>query len=421
MRRVVLTGLGLVTPLGDGVEATWKALIAGQSGIRAIEGLEGTTLPTTIAGQIPQGIGPGLFDFDAYVTAKDRRRMSDFIIYGLAAAQQAIQTSGLEGLSEEALTRAGVLIGSGVGGMAEISTVATAIEYAEHGAVRRVSPFFITANLINLLSGQISIKYGLKGPNLAVSTACATGAHAIGEAARLIEWGDADIMVAGGAEAPICELGLAGLSRAQVLSTRWNASPERASRPWDKGRDGFVIGEGAGVVVLEELEHAKKRGAPIIAELSGYAQTSDAHHATTPARDGKAVERCMAGAIKRAGLELSDIDYINAHASSTPADVTEALAVQRLFGDDAKTLCMSSTKSATGHLLGAAGAVEAIFSALAIQNNVAPPTLNLDNVDGDIDLDLVPFAAQERPVRAALTNAFGFGGTNVSLVLKSFA
>lgn len=418
MRRVVITGLGLVTPLGSGVEESWRALRDGRTGIRTIDGFKTDDLPSTIAGQIPRGNGPGLFNVDEYVTPKDQRRMSDFIVYGLAAAQQALRDSGWSPESDLERTATGVIIGSGVGGMSEIANVATPID-TEPGAVRRVSPFFITANLINLLAGQVSIRHGLKGPNLALSTACATGAHAIGEAARLIQWGDADVMVAGGAEAPVCHLGLAGFSRARMLSTAWNDRPERASRPWDKSRDGFVIAEGAGIVVLEDLEHARKRGASIHAEVAGYGLTGDAHHVTHPAPDGRGMARCMAAALKRAELQPDDIDYINAHGASSSADLVEVDAIKSIFNGHASEVAVSSTKSATGHMLGAAGAVETIFSVLAIRDGIIPPTLNLDEPDVGCDLNMVAHEAQHRRVRAALNNAFGFGGTNASLVIKA--
>lgn len=418
MRRVVITGLGLVTPLGASVADSWDALLGGRSGIRHIDSFATDGLPSKIAGIIPRGNGPGLFSPDDYVTPKDQRRMSDFIVYGLAAASQALVDSGWSPETDSAREAAGVVIGSGVGGMAEISTVATPIN-TEPGAVRKISPFFITANLINLLAGQVSIRHALKGPNLALSSACATGVHAIGEAARLIQWGDVNVMVAGGAEAPVCHLGLAGFSRGQMLSTAWNDAPDEASRPWDKRRDGFVIAEGAGIVVLEELAHARKRGATIYGEIAGFGMTSDAHHVTHPAPDGNGMVRCMTAAIKRAGLEPGEIDYINAHGASVAADMIELDAIARVFNGHASHLAVSSTKSATGHMLGAAGAVETVFSALAIRDGVVPATLNLSNPDGAHGLDLVPQEPQARAVRAVLNNAFGFGGTNASLVITA--
>jgi 3-oxoacyl-[acyl-carrier-protein] synthase II len=420
MRRVVVTGLGLVTSLGSGVEANWERLIKGQSGIRAIQSFDVSDLPAKIAGQVPKGeTSAGLFNPDDWVSPKDQRRMDDFIVYGLAAAVQAIEDSGWKPADEESQCRTGVLIGSGIGGLPEISKSAVVVE---SGQARRLSPFFIPASLINLVSGHVSIRYGFRGPNHAVVTACSTGAHAIGDAARLIMFEDADVMVAGGAEAAICRLGIAGFCAARALSTRFNDQPQRASRPWDRDRDGFVMGDGAGVVVLEELEHAKKRGAKIYAEIVGYGLSGDAHHITAPASDGSGAYRCMIAALKRAGMAPDEIDYINAHGTSTPlGDEIELNAVKRVFGDAAYKVSMSSTKSAIGHLLGAAGAVEAIFSILAIQDGVVPPTLNLDNPSDGCDIDLVPHQAKERTVRAALSNSFGFGGTNASLIFKAFA
>ncbi|HEC14433.1 MAG TPA: beta-ketoacyl-[acyl-carrier-protein] synthase II, partial [Rhodospirillales bacterium] len=360
----------------------------------------------------------GLFNPDDWITPKDRRRMDAFIIYGLSAAVQAVQDAGWTPEDEESRIRTGVLIGSGIGGLPEIARGAITVE---NDKVRRLSPFFIPASLINLVSGHVSIRFGFKGPNHAVVTACSTGAHAIGDAARLIMWEDADVMVAGGTEAAVCRLGMAGFCQARALSTHFNDTPEKASRPWDDDRDGFVMGDGAGVVVLEELEHAKKRGARIYAEVIGYGMSGDAHHITAPAPDGDGAFRCMNAALKRAGLNPSDIDYVNAHGTSTPlGDAIELGAVKRVFGDAARNITMSSTKSAIGHLLGAAGAVEAVFSMLAIRDNVAPPTLNLDNPSEGFDLDLAPHQAKERPIRAALSNSFGFGGTNASLVFKAF-
>lgn len=416
MRRVVVTGLGLVTPLGDGVETTWSRLIEGRSGIRRIEHFDVSDLAAKIAGLVPKGDGPGEFRADRYVEPREQRRNDEFIVYAIAAATQAIQDSGYEPRDEEARCRAGVLIGSGIGGL---STIADTAVLLEKSGPRRVSPFFIPAALINLASGQVSIRFGFKGPNHSVVTACSTGAHAIGDAARLIALGDADVMVAGGAEAAVCRLGIAGFAAARALSTRFNDEPERASRPWDRDRDGFVMAEGAGAVVLEEYEHAKKRGARIYAEVRGYGLSGDAYHVTAPAPDGDGGYRSMKAALARARLDPSDIDYINAHGTSTPlGDEIELGAVKRLFGAHASRLSMSSTKSAIGHLLGAAGAVEAIFCVLALRDQVVPPTLNLDNPSEACEgVDLVPHRAKERPVRAALSNSFGFGGTNASLVL----
>ncbi|MEX2450159.1 MAG: beta-ketoacyl-ACP synthase II [Rhodospirillales bacterium] len=420
MRRVVITGLGLVTSLGCGAEHNWKRLLNGESGIRAIESFDTSELPAKIGGEVPLGsTAENLFSPDDWVPLKDQRRMDKFILFGLAAAEQAIADSGWAPVDDEARCRTGVMIGSGIGGLPEIAKNAV---MAHQGKARRISPFFIPASLINLVSGHVSIRHQFKGPNHAVVTACSTGAHAIGDAARLILWDDADVMVAGGAEAAICELGVAGFSQAKALSTGFNDTPQRASRPWDKDRDGFVMGDGAGVLVLEELEHAKKRGAKIYAEVVGYGLSGDAHHITAPAPDGNGAARCMVMALKRAGLNPEDIDYINAHGTSTPlGDEIELGAVKRVFGDAAYKLSMSSTKSAIGHLLGAAGAAEAIFSILAIRDSIVPPTLNLDNPSDSCDLDLVPHHAKERPIRAALSNSFGFGGTNASLVFKAVA
>jgi 3-oxoacyl-[acyl-carrier-protein] synthase II len=420
MRRVVITGLGMVSSLGVGVKTNWDGILASRSGIRALEGFDVTDLPAKIGGQVPVGpTAEGKFTADDWVPTKDQRRMDSFIIYGLAAAVQAVEDSGWQADTDEKAWRSGVLIGSGIGGLPEISSGAVTVH---EGRARRLSPFFIPASLINLVSGHVSIRYGFKGPNHAVVTACSTGAHAIGDAARIIMWDDADVMVAGGAEAAICPLGVAGFCAARALSTGFNETPDKASRPWDKDRDGFVMGDGAGVVVLEELEHAKRRGAKIYAEVVGYGMSGDAHHITAPAEDGNGGFRCMQAALKRAGMNPTDIDYVNAHGTSTPlGDEIELGAVQRLFGDHAKSLMMSSTKSAIGHLLGAAGAVEAIFSVLAINNGVVPPTLNLDNPSVNTAIDLVAHKPKERKVRAALSNSFGFGGTNASLVFKAHA
>ncbi|HBT44152.1 MAG TPA: beta-ketoacyl-[acyl-carrier-protein] synthase II [Rhodospirillaceae bacterium] len=420
MRRVVVTGLGIVNSLGTGVDLNWSRLLAGQSGIRKLEGYEEYDLPAKIGGTVPLGDGAdGTFNAEAWVPTKDQRRMDTFIIYGMAAAIQAIEDSGWKPEADEDRWKTGVLIGSGIGGLPEIAGGAITVH---EGRARRLSPFFIPASLINLVSGHVSIRYGLKGPNHAVVTACSTGAHAIGDAARLIMWEDADVMVAGGAEAAICPLGVAGFCAARALSTGFNDIPEKASRPWDKDRDGFVMGDGAGVVVLEELEHAKKRGAKIYAEIVGYGMSGDAHHITAPAEDGDGAFRCMQAALKRAGMNPEDIDYVNAHGTSTPlGDEIELGAIKRVFGDAINGISMSSTKSAVGHLLGAAGAVEAIYSILAMKNGIVPPTLNLDNPsEACVGVDLVPHTPKERKVRAALSNSFGFGGTNASLVFKAY-
>lgn len=420
MRRVVITGIGLVTPLACGTDQTWQMLIDGQSGIKPITTFDVSDIPSKIAGLVPRGddsenSSNGVFNPDEWATPKDQRRMDTFIQYGLAASVIAVENSGWAPEDEKSLERTGVLVGSGIGGLPEIEKSASVVA---GGSIRRVSPFFIPSSLINLVSGQVAIKYGFKGPNHAVVTACSSGAHAIGDAARLIMWDDADVMVAGGTEAAICRLGVAGFAQARALSTNFNDTPAEASRPWDKDRDGFVIGEGAGIVVLEELEHAKKRGADIYGEIIGYGMSGDAHHITAPAEDGNGAFRAMRAALKRAQLNPEDIDYINAHGTSTPlGDEIEHGAVRRLFGAAADDIAMSSTKSAIGHLLGAAGAVEAIFCALAIKNGIVPPTLNLDNPSDSCDMNLVPHVAQDRKVRTALSNSFGFGGTNASLVL----
>ena len=420
MRRVVVTGMGIVSSLGVGLDKNWDDLMAGKSGVTAVDNFDVFDLPAKIAGQVPKGnMADGLFNADDWVPTKDQRRMDDFIIYGLCAAQQAIEDSGWTIDSDEDAWRTGVLIGSGIGGLPEIADGSVKVH---EGRTRRLSPFFIPASLINLISGHVSIRYGLKGPNHAVVTACSTGAHAIGDAARIIMWEDADVMVAGGAEAAICPIGMAGFCSARALSTGYNDRPTEASRPWDQDRDGFVMGDGAGVVVLEELEHAMKRGAKIYGEVIGYGMSGDAHHITAPAEDGDGAYRCMSAALKRAGMNPEDIDYVNAHGTSTPlGDEIELVAVKRVFGDHAKNISMSSTKSAIGHLLGAAGSVEAIFSLMAMNNGVVPPTLNLHNPSEKCgDMDLVPFEPKERQVRAALSNSFGFGGTNASLIFKSF-
>ena len=415
MRRVVVTGLGMVTPLACGVEATWKRLLAGQSGAGTITRFDASALATTYACEIPLGDGSdGTFNADQWMEPKDRRKVDDFILYGVAAAQQAVEDSGWMPKDEESRVRTGVMIGAGIGGLSSIAE--TAILIKERGP-KRVSPFFIPGALINLISGHVSIRYGFKGPNHAVVTACSTGAHAIGDAARLIMWGDADVMVAGGAESPISEIGIAGFNACKALSTKRGAEPHRASRPYDADRDGFVMGEGAGVVVLEEYEHAKARGARIYAEVLGYGMSGDAYHITAPAENGDGAYRSMAAALKRAGLEPSAVDYINAHGTSTMADTIELAAVERLLGDAAATATMSSTKSSIGHLLGAAGAVEAIFCVLAMRDQIAPPTINLDNPAVTPKLDLVPNVARKRKIDVVLSNSFGFGGTNASLVL----
>jgi 3-oxoacyl-[acyl-carrier-protein] synthase II len=413
-RRVVITGLGLVTPLGVGVDVSWKRLIAGESGLRKIERFNVEDLPAKVAGLIPRE-GEGAFVSDDVMSAKDARRNDPFILYGIAAAMEAIEDSGWRAESPEDQERTGVLIGSGIGGLGTIAD--TAIDLETKGP-RRVSPFFIPACLINLVSGQVSIRFGFKGPNHSVVTACSTGAHAIGDAARLIQLGDADVMVAGGAEGAVCRIGIAGFAAMKALSTSYNDTPERASRPWDKGRDGFVMGEGAGIVVLEDLEHARARGAKIYGEVIGYGLSGDAHHITAPSPDGDGGYRSMKMALNRAGLSPDQIDYVNAHGTSTPlGDEIELGAVKRLFGDAADKISMSSTKSAIGHLLGAAGGVEAIFALLAVHHQTVPPTLNLDDPSDGCDLDLVPHKAKSREVRAALSNSFGFGGTNATLVI----
>jgi 3-oxoacyl-[acyl-carrier-protein] synthase II len=415
MRRVVITGMGIVSPLGCGVEHVWRRLLKGESGIRAIQSFDVADLPCKIGGQVPPGdFATGGFNADAYILPKDQRKMDAFIHYAIAATAEAVEDAGWKPEDSAARDRTGVLIGSGIGGLQGIYDASVTLH--ERGP-RRVSPFFIPAALINLASGNVSIRYGFTGPNHAVVTACATGAHAIGDAARLIQLEDADVMIAGGAEGSICRLGMAGFAAVRALSTGFNDTPERASRPWDVDRDGFVMGDGAGVVVLEEMEHARKRGAKIYAEVVGYGLSGDAYHITAPAEDGSGGFRAMTAALRRAGLNPDDIDYINAHGTSTPlGDEIELGAVKRLFGEAAKKVSMSSTKSAIGHLLGAAGAVEAIFSILALRDQVCPPTLNLDNPSPGCDMDLVPKQAKQRRVRAVLSNSFGFGGTNASLV-----
>lgn len=418
MRRVVVTGLGMVSPLADGVEATWERLLKGQSGAGPITKFNASDVVTKYACEVPIGDGTdGTFNADAYMPPKEQRKIDDFIIFGMAAAQQAVEDSGWKPEDKEDLIRTGVMIGSGIGGLQSIAE--TAILIKEKGP-RRVSPFFIPGALINLVSGQVSIKYGFKGPNHSVVTACSTGAHAIGDAARLIMFGDADVMIAGGAESSICEIGIAGFNACKALSTKSEDNPTKASRPYDSGRDGFVMGEGAGIVVLEELEHAKARGANIYAEILGYGLSGDAHHITAPSENGEGGERSMRAALKTAGLEPSDIDYINAHGTSTMADTIELGAVERLLGDAASTVTMSSTKSSTGHLLGAAGAIEAIFSILAIRDQVAPPTINLDNPAVESTIDLAPNVKVERQINIVLSNSFGFGGTNASVIFGKY-
>jgi 3-oxoacyl-[acyl-carrier-protein] synthase II len=423
MRRVVITGVGLVTPLGSGRDIVWSRLLAGESGAGPVTAFDAADLPSRIACEVPRVSGrggggvdiPGSFDPDAVVAPREQRRIDDFILYGIAAAEEALADAGWKPESEEDRCRTGVMIGAGIGGLDTIAQ--TAITLHTEGP-RRVSPFFVPSSLINLASGHVSIRHGLKGPNHSVVTACATGAHAIGDAARLIQWGDADVMVAGGAEAAVCRLGMAGFAACRALSTGYNDNPIAASRPYDRGRDGFVLGEGAGVVVLEALEHAVARGAPIYAEVLGYGLSGDAHHITAPAEDGDGGYRAMVMALSRAGLSPADIDYVNSHGTSTPlGDEIELRAIERLFGDAAGTLSVSSTKSAIGHLLGAAGSVEAIFTALAIRDGVVPPTLNLEDPSVETAIDLTPLRKRERPIRAALSNSFGFGGTNAALVL----
>lgn len=421
MRRVVVTGMGMVTPLGCGVKHNWARIIKGDSGITNITRWPLGEIPSHVAGVVPRtdfnDQGEGVLDPTTVVPQKDLKKIDTFILYGLAAAKEAIADSGYMAETEDQKCRAGVMVGSGIGGLASIAD--TSLHLNEKGA-RRISPFFIPGALINLVSGQISIEHGFKGPNHAVVTACATGAHAIGDAARLIMWGDADVMVAGGAEAAVTPLGVAGFAALRALSTAYNDAPTKASRPFDEGRDGFVIAEGAGVVVLEEYEHAKKRGAKIYGEVVGYGLSGDAYHITSPAEDGDGGFRAMQAALKRAEINPDQIDYINAHGTSTPmGDGIECRAVKRMLGSAVKTVAMSSTKSAIGHLLGAAGAVEAIYSLMAIQNNIAPPTINLENPSVDAEgLNLVPIRAQERPINTVLSNSFGFGGTNASLVFK---
>ncbi|MEM8979406.1 MAG: beta-ketoacyl-ACP synthase II [Pseudomonadota bacterium] len=415
MRRVVVTGLGMVTPLADGVEASWSRILDGQSGAGGITRFDPSAMATTYACEVPMGDGTdGTFNADAYMDAKDRRKIDDFIVYAMASAAQALDDADWKPEDREEQNRTGVMIGSGIGGLNSIAD--TAVLLKERGP-RRVSPFFIPGSLINLASGQVSIKYGFRGPNHAVVTACSTGAHAIGDAARLIALDDADVMIAGGAESAISPLGIAGFNACKALSTKWADDPTKASRPWDKDRDGFVMGEGAGVLVLEEYEHAKARGAKIYAEVLGYGLSGDAYHITAPPPDHEGAERAMRAAVKRAGITVDQIDYVNAHGTSTMADTIEMGAVERLLGDAASSASMSSTKSSTGHLLGAAGAIEAIFSILALRDQVAPPTLNLDDIDAEPTIDLVGAEKRERAIKYVMSNSFGFGGTNACLIM----
>ena len=420
MRRVVVTGLGLVTPLACGTEQTWQRLRSGESGIKRIEKFDVSDIACKIAGQVPRGDGAnGSFNPDDWMEPKEQRKVDDFIVFAMAAAAQALNDAGWHPRQYEDQIASGVLIGSGIGGVEGIAE--TALLLRDRGP-RRVSPFFIPGRLINLASGYVSIAHSLKGPNHAVVTACSTGAHAIGDAGRLIALGDADVMVAGGTESPVNRISLAGFAACRALSTGFNDTPERASRPYDRDRDGFVMGEGAGAVVVEEYEHAQRRGARIYGELIGYGLSGDAYHITAPAEDGDGAFRCMSAAIRRAGVSPSDIDYINAHGTSTPVgDEIELKAVERLVGNAAGNIAMSSTKSSIGHLLGAAGAVEAIFCLLAMRDGVVPPTLNLDNPSVATSIDLVPHTARQRPVEVALSNSFGFGGTNASLIFRKLA
>jgi 3-oxoacyl-[acyl-carrier-protein] synthase II len=424
-RRVVVTGIGLVTPLGVGADFVWDALLAGKSGAGAISAFDASDLSVRYACEVPWTSGrggggadvQGCFDPDLAMSARDRRRVDEFILYGVGAANEAIADSGWVADTQDKQERTGVMIGSGIGGL---STIADTALLLDREGQRKISPFFVPSALINLTSGHVSIKYGFKGPNHSAVTACATGAHAIGDAARIIKYGDADVMVAGGCEAAVCKIGIAGFAAARALSSGFNEDPLSASRPYDKDRDGFVLGEGAGIVVLEEYEHAKARGAKIYGEVAGYGMSGDAYHITAPSEDGNGGFRAMRAALKDAGVSVDEIDYVNAHGTSTPlGDEIELRAVERLFGGASEGLTMSSTKSAIGHLLGAAGSVEAIFSLLAIKNNVAPPTLNLHNPSLETKIDLVPLTAKSMPIKVALSNSFGFGGTNAALVLRA--
>ncbi|MBT6415013.1 beta-ketoacyl-ACP synthase II [Candidatus Puniceispirillum sp.] len=416
MRRVVVTGMGMVTPLGVGVDHNWSNIIAGNSGISRITNFDVSDISCQIAGQVPEAGVEGGLQMDDFVDPRDQRKQDRFIQLGMVAAIEAVENSGWMPEDRDAQNRTGVMIGSGIGGL---DSIVKTDQLMQEKGPRRISPFFIPSALINLISGFVSIRYGFRGPNHAVVTACSTGAHAIGDAARMVMLDDADVMIAGGAEAAVCRIGMAGFAAARALSTSYNDTPELGSRPWDKGRDGFVMGEGAGVVVLEELEHAKARGATIYGEIKGYGLSGDAHHITAPAEDGDGGFRAMQAALKRAGLSTSDIDYVNAHGTSTPlGDVIEARAVARLLGDAVKDISMSSTKSATGHLLGAAGAIEAIFSLKAVQTGEVPPTLNLNDAEDAVaNFDLVPLKSKKRVVRNAMSNSFGFGGTNASLIM----
>jgi 3-oxoacyl-[acyl-carrier-protein] synthase II len=417
MRRVVVTGLGMVTPLACGVESTWQRLSEGQSGVRRIERFDVSDIPSKIAGQIPRGDGSdGTYNPDQWMEPKEQRKVDDFIVYGMCAARQALDDASWRPTSRDDQIATGVLIGSGIGGIEGIA--ATAVILKDRGP-RRISPFFIPGRIINLASGYVSIEFGLKGPNSAVVTACSTGSHAIGDAGRMIALGDADVMVAGGAESPVSRISIAGFAAMRALSTNFNDTPERASRPYDKDRDGFVMGEGAGVLVLEEYEHAKRRDAEIYAELVGYGLSGDAYHISAPSPDGDGAFRCMTAAIRRAGISPAEIDYINAHGTSTPlGDELELEAVHRLVGNAAGRVSMSSTKSSIGHLLGAAGAVEAIFAILALRDGVVPPTINLDNPSVETPIDLVPHHAKKKDIDVVLSNSFGFGGTNASVVFR---
>jgi 3-oxoacyl-[acyl-carrier-protein] synthase II len=420
LRRVVVTGMGIVSPLGIGVEHVWRRLIAGESGISAIQSFDVTDLPAKVAGEVPAGLrAEGGLDLAEWIPVKDMKKMDRFIQLGLVAAIEAVEDSGWMPEDEEDRCATGVMIGSGIGGLQSIYDASVQVH---EGRVKRLSPFFIPSALINLVSGHVSIRYGFKGPNHSAVTACATGVHAIGDAARLISLGEADVMVAGGAEAAVCALGIGGFCASRALSTGFNDEPGRASRPWDRDRDGFVMGEGAGVLVLEEYEHAKKRGAKIYAEIGGYGLSGDAHHITAPAEGHDGAFRAMKAALRNGGVDPSEIQYVNAHGTSTPlGDDLELSAVERFFGDHARTVAMSSTKSATGHLLGAAGAIEAVFSILAIRDGVAPPTLNLEEPSRESVIDRVAKVAQERPIKVALSNSFGFGGTNASVIFRAAA
>jgi 3-oxoacyl-[acyl-carrier-protein] synthase II len=420
MRRVVVTGMGLTTPLGNGVDVNWKRLTSGVVGIKKIENFDVSDLPCKIAGQVPNIINDpeGGLDIDNWIEPREYKRIDRFISYGIISAVQAVEHSGWKPTSENEKSRTGVILGSGIGGL---ETIANTTRLLDTKGPRKISPFFIPSALINLLSGQVSIRYGFKGPNHSVVTACSTGAHAIGDASRIIRYGDADVMIAGGAEAACCRIGMAGFAAARALSTNFNDQPSSSSRPWDQERDGFVMGEGAGVLVLEEREHAIARGANIYAEIKGYGMSGDAHHITAPAENGDGGFRAMRSALSDANINNSEIDYINAHGTSTPlGDMIELKAIGRLLGDNVSKVSISSTKSATGHLLGAAGAIEAIFSILSIVNQIVPPTNNLINPDEQsVGFDLVPINAKERTIRNVLSNSFGFGGTNASLLLGS--